>query len=307
MSSQQSILKFLKRPLSESTLSNEARVPKVQRTDFSGSSKSPSSASKDSQALSTDVVQRSEFNRRVAELKLKLANPVKTLIRNMDPEWCHHLASVIQTDSFAKLAMFIEHERSETTVYPPEDQVFSWSRLTPPGKVRVVILGQDPYHGPQQAHGLAFSVKRPQNPPPSLINMYKEIASDCEVSAAEGWPPNHGDLTHWAEQGVLLLNAVLTVRRSQPNSHKDRGWEKLTNAVINHINTSCSHVVFLLWGANAQAQGARIDRNKHLVLEAPHPSPLSASRGFFGCRHFSKANNYLEKHNLKPINWTDLP
>ncbi|KAL5966182.1 Uracil-DNA glycosylase [Taenia solium] len=299
MSGQQSILRFLKRPLSE-----HGPKSKVQRTenDLSVAASSDSIAG----TSSDDAGDRSEINRSVAELRLKLPSAVKTLIRNMGSEWCFHLASVIRGDSFTKLANFIEQERDKTTIYPPQEEVFTWSKLTPPRRVRVVILGQDPYHGPRQAHGLAFSVRRPQRPPPSLVNIYKEIASDCDASVPDIWPPNHGDLTRWAEQGVLLLNAVLTVRSSQPNSHKGQGWEKLTGAVINYINLHCSHVVFLLWGANAQAQGAGIDRERHLVLHAPHPSPFSVDRGFFGCKHFSKANAYLKDHCLQPIDWTDL-
>ncbi|VDM23160.1 unnamed protein product [Hydatigera taeniaeformis] len=299
MSAQQSILKFLKRPSTE--LSPKC---KVRRTDCELVTEG--SHNTVTELTSGDGFNRPQISRSVAELRLHLPSAVKTLTRHMGLEWCFHLASVIRGDSFTKLASFIELERTKTTVYPPQEEVFTWSKLTPPSKVRVVILGQDPYHGPQQAHGLAFSVRRPQRPPPSLVNIYKEIASDCDVSVSGSWPPNHGDLTRWAEQGVLLLNAVLTVRASQPNSHKDQGWEKLTGAVIDYINLHCSHVVFLLWGANAQSQGAGIDRKRHLVLHAPHPSPFSASRGFFGCKHFSKANAYLKEHCLKPINWADL-
>ncbi|EUB63498.1 Uracil-DNA glycosylase [Echinococcus granulosus] len=300
MSAQQSILKFLRRSSPEF-----GPKSKVQRTECDSSVAKASSDKEIVNISPDDASSRSQINRSVAELKLKLPNAVKTLIRNMDSEWCFYLASVIRSDSFTKLANFIEQERAKTTIYPPQEEVFTWSKLTPPRRVRVVILGQDPYHGPRQAHGLAFSVRQPQRPPPSLLNMYREIASDCDT-VPEGWPPCHGDLTRWAEQGVLLLNAVLTVRASQPNSHKDQGWEKLTGAVINYINLHCSHVVFLLWGANAQAQGAGIDRKRHLVLHAPHPSPFSANRGFFGCKHFSKANAYLKEHHLEPIKWTDL-
>nr|VZI09842.1 unnamed protein product [Spirometra erinaceieuropaei] len=247
----------------------------------------------------------------VAQMLLKLPPPSKALIRGLDPDWLFHLTNVVQDAKFSLLAEFIEKERKAGTVYPPPDQVFSWSKLTKPKAVRVVILGQDPYHGPNQAHGLAFSVQRPQPPPPSLINMFKEIASDCaeqlpSAQPTRQWPPKHGDLTNWANQGVLLLNAVLTVRRGQPNSHKDRGWEQLTTAVVRTLNKENSNLVFLLWGANAQAQASQIDAKRHLILRAPHPSPLSASRGFFGCRHFSQANEYLRQHKKAPVDWTDL-
>ncbi|VDM00162.1 unnamed protein product [Schistocephalus solidus] len=247
----------------------------------------------------------------VAQMLLKLPSPCKALIHGLDADWLFHLSNVVQDAKFSLLAEFIEKERKAVTVYPPPDQVFSWSKLTKPKAVRVVILGQDPYHGPNQAHGLAFSVQRPQPPPPSLINMFKEIASDCAEQLASTepprqWPPKHGDLTNWANQGVLLLNAVLTVRRGQPNSHKDRGWEQLTNAVVRTLNKEGMNLVFLLWGANAQAQASQIDAKRHLILRAPHPSPLSASRGFFGCRHFSQTNEYLCRHKKAPIDWTNL-
>ncbi|KAM7541402.1 hypothetical protein Aperf_G00000037893 [Anoplocephala perfoliata] len=295
MSVQQSLLKFMKRPLEDITSQIEPTQSKLRKVEC--------------ESHLDDYIDsklRSKTNKFVAEMKLKLPNSVKTLIRNLDSEWCYNLADVIQSESFAKLSSFIGDERSKGTVYPPQDEVFTWSNLTPPRKVRVVILGQDPYHGPQQAHGLAFSVKRPQCPPPSLVNIYKEISSDCSDCVPSNWPPSHGDLTRWAEQGVLLLNAVLTVRASQPNSHRARGWEQFTGAVIKYINQNCSNVVFLLWGANAQTHAAGINKKRHLVLQAPHPSPLSANRGFFGCRHFSKANAYLREHGLEPIKWSDL-
>lgn len=223
MSTQQSILKFIKTSATDAL-------------ESLGDSSKPKQRNLESERL---TLTRCEINKSVASMKLKLPLAVKTLIRNMDTEWCYHLSKVVQSDEFAKLANFIEHERAKCTVYPPQDEVFTWSRLTPPRHVRVVILGQDPYHGPNQAHGLAFSVKRPVRPPPSLVNMYKEVAEDCGTGSVD-WPPLHGDLTRWAKQGVLLLNAVLTVRASQPNSHKDMGWEKLTAAVVNHVNKNCS-------------------------------------------------------------------
>ncbi|KAF6777280.1 hypothetical protein AHF37_03145 [Paragonimus kellicotti] len=258
------------------------------------------------------TLSRESVNRLVAELKRKLSSrptrSVLDLIQGLHPEWICALDSQLQSERFQKLADFVAAERAHgSPVYPPVDQVFTWSQLCPPSSVRVVILGQDPYHGPRQAHGLAFSVQRPLPPPPSLVNMYKEIGSSLPNTNTDlRWPPNHGDLTGWAQQGVLLLNAVLTVRAATPNSHKDRGWELLTDAVVRHLNKAKSHLVFMLWGSHAQKQGAGIDRKRHLVLQAPHPSPLSASRGFFGCGHFTKANAYLKEHGLPPVDWTQL-
>ncbi|CAL8091189.1 unnamed protein product [Calicophoron daubneyi] len=254
---------------------------------------------------------RALVNKKVAEIRRRLsARPsrsVLTLIHDLHPEWMCALEPQVLSDSFQKLADFICSERdSNSPIYPPADQVFSWSQLCTPSDVRVVVLGQDPYHGPRQAHGLAFSVQRPVPPPPSLVNMYKEIGSGLDPESLKSWPPSHGDLTGWARQGVLLLNAVLTVRGGQPNSHKGRGWEQLTDAVVRYLDKQKKNLVFILWGANAQKQGAGIDRKRHLVLQGPHPSPLSASRGFFGCGHFVKTNTYLEEHGLAPINWAKL-
>ena len=184
-------------------------------------------------------------------------------------------------------------------VYPPQAEVFNAFKLTEFEQVKVVILGQDPYHGPNQAHGLAFSVKPGVVPPPSLVNMYKELASDISGFRI----PNHGYLVRWAEQGVLLLNTVLTVEQGQAHSHANFGWETFTDRVIAALNEQRENVVFLLWGSHAQKKGQFIDRQKHCVLTAPHPSPLSAHRGFLGCRHFSKANQYLQAHNIVQINW----
>ena len=184
-------------------------------------------------------------------------------------------------------------------IYPPQAEVFNAFKLTEFEQVKVVILGQDPYHGPNQAHGLAFSVKPGVAPPPSLVNMYKELASDISGFRI----PNHGYLVRWADQGVLLLNTVLTVEQGQAHSHANFGWETFTDRVIAALNEQRENVVFLLWGSHAQKKGQFIDRKKHCVLTAPHPSPLSAHRGFLGCRHFSKANQYLQAHNIVQINW----
>ena len=185
------------------------------------------------------------------------------------------------------------------TVYPPQSEIFSAFSPTEFEAVKVVILGQDPYHGPNQAHGLAFSVKPPVAPPPSLVNIYKELAQDIPNFQI----PHHGYLVDWAKQGVLLLNTVLTVEQGQAHSHANFGWEIFTDKVIEQLNLYRENLVFLLWGSHAQKKGQFIDQNRHCVLRAPHPSPLSAHRGFFGCHHFSQANHYLESKALSPIQW----
>ena len=184
-------------------------------------------------------------------------------------------------------------------VYPPAVDVFNAFRYTEFEQVKVVILGQDPYHGPNQAHGLSFSLPFGVRPPPSLLNMYKELSNEF----ADFQIPNHGNLVKWAEQGVLLLNTVLTVEQGQAHSHANFGWETFTDRVIAALNEHREHLVFLLWGSHAQKKGQFIDRTKHCVLTAVHPSPLSAHRGFFGCGHFAKANDYLAQHQIEPINW----
>lgn len=183
-------------------------------------------------------------------------------------------------------------------IYPPAPLVFNALKLCPPEKVRVVILGQDPYHGPGQAVGLSFSVPAGTKVPPSLQNIYKEIESDLGQSI-----PDSGDLTHWAKQGVLLPNATLTVEAANAGSHQEKGWEQFTDQIIRTVSDEQSHVVFMLWGKYAQTKSHLIDESKHLILAAPHPSPLSAHRGFLGCKHFSKANQYLKHHAIEPIAW----
>ncbi|NWV17028.1 UNG glycosylase, partial [Origma solitaria] len=201
-----------------------------------------------------------------------------------------------------QLMKFVAEERKRYTVYPPPEQVFTWTQMCDIWDVKVVILGQDPYHGPKQAHGLCFSVQKPVPPPPSLENIYKELSEDIEGFTH----PGHGDLTGWAKQGVLLLNAVLTVRAHQATSHKERGWEQFTDVVVSWLNKNLHGVVFMLWGAYAQRKGSSIDRKRHHVLQTVHPSPLSVNRGFFGCRHFSKTNEFLKKSGKKPIDWKAL-
>ncbi len=192
----------------------------------------------------------------------------------------------------------LERKRSGAVIYPPGDRIFNALNSTPFDAVKVVILGQDPYHGPGQAHGLCFSVQEGVVIPPSLVNIYKELSADLGVEA-----PARGNLQNWAEQGVLLLNAVLTVERGQAGAHQGKGWERFTDRVVGELNESRDGIVFMLWGSYAMKKGSVIDRDRHLVLTAPHPSPLSAHRGFFGCRHFSRANDWLEQHGLEPIVW----
>lgn len=200
---------------------------------------------------------------------------------------------------FQQILQFVQKERmGGKTIFPPQNEVFSAFALTEFANVKVVILGQDPYHGINQAHGLAFSVKPGIMPPPSLVNIYKELAQDIDFQI-----PNHGYLVEWAKQGVLLLNTVLTVEQGKAHSHANIGWEHFTDRVIEQLNLHREKLVFLLWGSHAQKKGQFIDRNRHYVLTAPHPSPLSAHRGFFGCRHFSKTNEYLRLHGIGEIDW----
>ncbi len=215
--------------------------------------------------------------------------------------WSDFIAEQSQQNYLKDTLEYVAQKRSEgVTVFPHEQHVFSAFDATPFEQVKVVILGQDPYHGPDQAHGLCFSVLPGIKPPPSLANMYKELVQDIEGFSI----PDHGYLMPWAEQGVLLLNTVLTVEQGQAHSHKHLGWEEFTDKVINEINQHKEGVVFLLWGAHAQKKGKNIDKTRHHVLHAPHPSPLSAHRGFFGCQHFSKTNELLSSLGKTPINWS---
>ena len=214
--------------------------------------------------------------------------------------WADILGHEKQQPYFQQIMQFVESERAAgKTIYPPEQDVFNAFTLTELENVKVVILGQDPYHGPNQAHGLCFSVLPNVKKPPSLVNIYKELASDIPSFSI----PQHGFLQSWAEQGVLLLNTVLTVEQGQAHSHAKIGWERFTDTVIRQLNDHCDGLVFLLWGSHAQKKGAVIDKQKHHVLSAPHPSPLSAHRGFLGCKHFSQTNNLLKQQNKSPINW----
>lgn len=220
----------------------------------------------------------------------------------IDQNWLDVVGDEFGLPYMKKLQEFLQQEtRAGNVIYPQSADIFNALNMTPFDKVEAVILGQDPYHGPDQAHGLAFSVRRGIKPPPSLLNIYKEISSEFGVAM-----PRQGDLTPWAQQGVLLLNATLTVEADKAGSHQKRGWEQFTDSIIRALNDRGNNIVFMLWGAHAQKKGAFIDRNKHLVLEAPHPSPLSAHRGFLGCGHFRKANDYLIRHGRKPIDWTKV-
>jgi uracil-DNA glycosylase len=212
--------------------------------------------------------------------------------------WKQHLSHEFDKPYFMQLTDFVKTEYQAATIYPPGKEIFRAFDCCDFDQVKVVIIGQDPYHGPGQANGLCFSVRNGVRMPPSLVNIFKEIQQDL------GKPiPASGDLERWASQGVLLLNATLTVRASSPGSHQNKGWETFTDAVIRRISEEKENVVFLLWGSYAQKKGEVIDRNKHLVLMSAHPSPFSADRGFFGCKHFSKANQYLSSKGLKEIDW----
>lgn len=225
---------------------------------------------------------------------------VQQIRPSIEENWKEVLIDEFNKQYFLELKSFLVEERSNYTVYPKGNDIFSAFNLTPFQNVRVVILGQDPYHGPGQAHGLCFSVPKGIEPPPSLKNIFKELQINLGIPT-----PNHGNLESWARQGVLLLNATLTVRSNQAGSHQKRGWENFTDTVIMKLSEQRENIIFLLWGAYAQAKATLIDKSKHSILIAPHPSPLSAHRGFFGCGHFSKTNEILISKGLKPINWNN--
>ena len=217
----------------------------------------------------------------------------------LPPSWQTAIGDEFEKPYFQELSKFVEGERKKHQVFPPEDEVFSAFNLTPYDQVKVVLLGQDPYHDDNQAHGLCFSVKPPIKPPPSLANMYKELATDIKGFKA----PSHGYLVDWAKQGMLMINAVLTVQAHTPNSHKDHGWETFTDAVIKKVNEKTTPVVFVLWGGYAKKKAKLIDTKKHVIIEAAHPSPLSA-KAWFGSKSFSKINDALKKAGQTPIDWT---
>lgn len=224
---------------------------------------------------------------------------MKEIDPSIDESWKEALWNEFQSEYFQKLKDFLIEERKQHLVYPPGPQIFSAFNRTPLTSVKVVILGQDPYHGTGQAHGLCFSVPEGIKAPPSLVNIFKEIKTDLKLPV-----PDHGNLESWADNGVLLINATLTVRASQAGSHQKQGWETFTDKVIQTVSEQKEHVVFLLWGRFAQAKKSLIDTSKHLVLEAAHPSPFSAYNGFFGCHHFSKTNTYLKEHGIEEVDWS---
>ena len=216
----------------------------------------------------------------------------------IEASWKERLTAEFDKPYFKELSAFVKKEYAGTTVYPPPKEIFRAFDLCPFDYVKVVILGQDPYHGPHQANGLSFAVHQGVRNPPSLQNIFKEIESDLGRPASRD-----GDLSRWAKQGVLLLNATLTVRAGAAGSHQNIGWEQFTDAAVAALSRERERLVFMLWGNYAKAKGAIIDRAKHLVLEAAHPSPFAADKGFFGCKHFSKANEYLVEHDMEPIEW----
>jgi uracil-DNA glycosylase len=218
-----------------------------------------------------------------------------------DATWNSVLQQEFEKPYFQVLELFMQKERRDFVIYPPEDEVFNAFSFTDWSNVKVVIIGQDPYHGEGQAHGLSFSVRDGVRKPPSLQNIFKELNSDIGMCI-----PTHGNLETWAKQGVLLLNACLTVRKQSPASHQNKGWEFFTNAVIQKISAEKKNVVFMLWGNFAHQKSSLINARKHLILKAVHPSPMSVHRGFFGCKHFSDANRYLIENNIAPINWNTV-
>ncbi len=218
----------------------------------------------------------------------------------MTKDWSEQLGFIFEQDYYQHLLEFLKYESAHNkTIYPLKDQIFNAFDLSSFENTKVIILGQDPYHNEGQAHGLSFSVPEGVSIPPSLRNIYQELLSDLDIT-----PSQSGNLTHWASQGVLLLNSVLTVEKNSPGSHAKSGWVDFTDTVIDILNEKKQNLVFLLWGAHAQKKAELIDQNKHLVLTAAHPSPFSAHKGFFGCKHFSQTNDYLKMHNLQPIDWT---
>jgi len=218
----------------------------------------------------------------------------------IEASWKDQLAAEFAADYMTKLSQFLRDEKAAgKRIYPPNSEIFAAFDMTPFAKVKVIILGQDPYHGPGQAHGLSFSVRPDITPPPSLANIYREMASDLGLAR-----PTHGNLEAWARQGVLLLNSSLTVEDGRPGSHSGKGWEGFTDAAIAALNAARDNLVFILWGRKAQKKGARIDRQRHLVIESAHPSPLAAHDGFWNSRPFSRTNDYLCAHAITPIDWT---
>ncbi|XP_035021637.1 uracil DNA glycosylase a [Hippoglossus stenolepis] len=277
----------------------DARKRKASAVDSEPPSPPSSAAASPAQnPLSPGQQERIARNKRAALERLASAHTLP----GFGESWREELSPEFGKAYFKQLMDFVSGERKRHTVFPPAEHVFTWTQTCDIRDVKVVILGQDPYHGANQAHGLCFSVKKPVSPPPSLENIYKELISDIDGFQH----PGHGDLTGWAQQGVLLLNAVLTVKAHQANSHKDKGWETFTDAVVQWLSNNMEGLVFMLWGSYAHKKGAAINRKRHHVMQAVHPSPLSVHRGFFGCKHFSKANELLKESGKSPIDWKAL-
>ncbi|XP_067000269.2 uracil-DNA glycosylase [Anabrus simplex] len=311
---QKSILDFVKRATVKRGLaenvdrSTEAQIkkPKTEKTDLTNCDENTTPCAEETvvkSQLKPVIDQKREWpNQIIAKIKLT-CKKFPALHPSIGHSWFKALEPEFKEPYFFQLSQFLVEERRRSTVFPREEEVWTWTRLCSVSDVKVVILGQDPYHNPGQAHGLCFSVPRGVDPPPSLLNIYKELEDDIPGFKR----PSHGNLTGWAEQGVLLLNAVLTVKSHSANSHKDKGWEQLTDAVIKYLSKNHSGIVFLLWGSYAQKKAAVVDVKKHHLLKSAHPSPLSAHRGFFGCKHFSQCNKHLESDGKTPINWAHLP
>lgn len=266
----------------------------------------PAPSATPSDNIEQDVAARIEANRAAAKAKLAARAALPAVERlfggaALEPSWRAAVSVTISEPFWKQLADFVSRERASKIIYPPVDMLFSAFNNSSFSKTKVVIIGQDPYHGPRQAHGMCFSVMRGVAIPPSLVNIYKELESDIP-----GWKvPKHGNLEHWAKQGVLLLNSVLTVEGGKANSHRNRGWERFTDAVVAALNKRQGNgCVFMLWGGPAKQKGSKINQAKHCILRSVHPSPLSAHNGWFGSKHFSKANEYLARTKQKPIDWS---
>ncbi|CDS13047.1 hypothetical protein LRAMOSA05231 [Lichtheimia ramosa] len=290
-----------KRPLEDKNEST-AKKPATRQASLLSMFKPKVVVEKDVQALGVKT-----STRKPIDLFPDMDDAMKELLdlelTTMQYDWFKALKPEFTKPYFIQLKKFLKAEKeAKKTIFPPAPQIYSWSNYTPPSKVKVVIIGQDPYHNYNQAHGLCFSVVKGVKVPPSLVNIYKAISRDYPDFKT----PNHGFLENWAKQGVLLLNTSLTVRAHDAGSHAGKGWEKFTDAIISHLSEKNAHIVFMLWGSHAQSRSGRINKSKHLVLKSVHPSPLSAHRGFFECGHFKAANEYLVKNARSAINWNCL-
>lgn len=270
--------------------------------DLGGTDKASQGTSTPAKRVSFPLMQQSPLMNPDALIKMKISSGAFALHENIGHTWFKALQGEFDKPYFKKLSEFVKTQRQSKTVFPPPDKVYTWTHYHPIRETRVVIIGQDPYHGPNQAHGLSFSVQKGVAIPKSLQNIYKELQNDIDNFK----PPGHGDLTGWAKQGVLMLNACLTVNKGEANSHQGKGWENFTDAVISWISKNVNNnVVFILWGRFAQKKSSLIDK-RHKILTSAHPSPFSADSGFFGCRHFSQTNAYLRSQKLAEIDWAAL-